>query len=121
MSVNQQEFKNVLKIVKNVQSEPSLQRNTIYKKFKNKKIDYEPEPLIPLLKALTDTRCFNEKIFWCHQILDNLKVKNSTQRCRLNGHLAFCYFSIKNYEKCIFYGSKSVKYHGIMWKDYNEE
>ena len=108
----QREFQKVLKLAKNIKDESTFQKHTVYRKFKAKNLELGKHQLTidldSLIGVLNHAKFYNEKIFWCQKILQHCRLNLHWQRCRLNGTITLCYFSLKDDEKCLEYGEKCL-------------
>ena len=66
--------------------------------------------------VLNHAKFYNEKIFWCQKILQHCRLNLHWQRCRLNGSITLCYFSLKDDEKCLEYGEKCLGYFDDLYE-----
>ena len=99
----------MLELAKKVGSEVKFQQKPQYKKFKakhsGKKVHNE---LKYLANGLISLKFYEECIYWSHKFIEDLRISDKEDRHKVIIILTFSYYNLKNYEKTLEYGQKSL-------------
>ena len=99
----------MLELAKKVGNEAEFQQKPQYKKFKAKNIGRKlHKELTHLADGLMDLKFYEECIYWSHKIFEDLRILDKEDRHTVFNTLIFSYYNLKNYEKTLEYGQKSL-------------
>ena len=104
------EVKELLDLAKLTNEESAFQQKHRYKKFKDK---YNVDMVVcvyDLMLGLKEIRFFNESIFWCQKILEDIRFCEKQFRCFAFISMTESFYCLGEYEKVIEYGKKCLEH-----------
>ena len=97
----------MVKLAKKVGNEAEFQKKAQYKKFKAKQNEHQRQLRI-LANELHSLNFHEECIYWSHKAFEDLRISDKEERHSVFNALMFSYYNLKNYEKTLEYGQKSL-------------
>ena len=104
------EVKELLELAKLTNDESAFQQKHQYKKFKDK---YNVDMVLcvhDLVEGLIKISFFNESVFWCEKILEDIRFCDKQFRLFAFQSMTESFFYLEKYEDVIEYGKKCLEY-----------
>ena len=95
------------RLAKKVANEAEFQQKQQYKIFKAKQNEHQRQ-LKLLANELFSLNFHEECIYWSHKVFEELRISDKEERHSVLTTLSFSYHNLKNYEKTLEYGQKSL-------------
>ena len=95
------------RLAKRVANEAEFQQKQQYKIFKAKQNEHQRH-LYDLANELFSLNFHEECIYWCHKVFEKLRISDKKERHSVLTTISLSYYNLKNYEKTLEYGQKSL-------------
>jgi len=95
------------RLAQKVANEAELQQKQQYKIFKAKQNEHQRH-LYDLANELFSLNFHEECIYWCHKVFEKLRISDKKERHSVLTTISLSYYNLKNYEKTLEYGQKSL-------------
>ena len=97
----------MVRLAKKVANEAEFQQKQQYKIFKAKQNEHQRQ-LYHLANELFSLNFHEECIYWCHKVFEELRISDKKERHSVLTTISLSYYNLKNYEKTLEYGQKSL-------------
>ena len=97
----------MVRLAKKVANEAEFQQKQQYKIFKAKQNVHQRQ-LYNLANELFSLNFHEECIYWCHKVFEELRISDKKERHSVLTTISLSYYNLKNYEKTLEYGQKSL-------------